>query len=305
MDYSGILEEIKHEIKPLFGQGKVASYIPALAKANPNKFGMTVTTLDGNTYEVGDSKDTFTIQSISKVFTLVQAFSYFGDTIWERVGREPSGNPFNSLVQLEHEQGTPRNPFINAGALVITDLLISEFGDNAKIEIVNFLRRISQDSTIDVDLEVAFSEKSNGYRNAALANFMKAFGNIKNDIEQVLDVYFYHCSILMNCVELSKSIHFLANHGIVPHSGERILTKSQAKRLNALLLTCGLYDASGDFAFRVGLPGKSGVSGGIVAMIPQKLGISVWSPELDEYGNSLIGIKALELFTTKTGVSIF
>ncbi len=305
MDYSGILEEIKHEIKPLFGQGKVASYIPALAKADPNKFGMTVTTLDGNTYEVGDSKDTFTIQSISKVFTLVQAFSYFGDAIWERVGREPSGNPFNSLVQLEHEQGTPRNPFINAGALVITDLLISEFGDNAKIEIVNFLRRISQDSTIDVDLEVAFSEKSNGYRNAALANFMKAFGNIKNDIEQVLDVYFYHCSILMNCVELSKSIHFLANHGIVPHSGERILTKSQAKRLNALLLTCGLYDASGDFAFRVGLPGKSGVSGGIVAMIPQKLGISVWSPELDEYGNSLIGIKALELFTTKTGVSIF
>lgn len=305
MDYPGILEEIKHEIKPLFGQGKVASYIPALAKADSDKFGMTITTLDGNTYEVGDSKDTFTIQSISKVFTLAQAFSYFGDSIWERVGREPSGNPFNSLIQLEYEHGIPRNPFINAGALVITDLLISEFGDNAKTEIVNFLRRISQDYTIDVDLEVAYSEKNNGYRNAALANFMKAFGNIKNDIEQVLDVYFYHCSILMNCAELSKSIHFLANHGIVPHSGERILTKSQAKRLNALLLTCGLYDASGDFAFRVGLPGKSGVSGGIVALIPRKLGISVWSPELDEFGNSLIGVKALELFTTKTGVSIF
>ncbi|MEI7596607.1 MAG: glutaminase [Bacteroidota bacterium] len=304
MNYSEILAEIHHEITPLFGQGKVADYIPALAKMDPNKFGMAITTIDGELFTFGNTKDEFTIQSISKVFTFVKAFSGIGEKIWEHVGREPSGTSFNSLVQLEHEFGIPRNPFINAGALVITDLLISEYGD-AKKEILNFLQDLSQDRSVRFDLEVAESEKQHGFRNAALANFMKSFGNIENDIESILDTYFYHCSILMNCEELAKSFLFLANNGIIPGSNKQLLTKSQAKRTNALMLSCGLYDESGEFAFRVGLPGKSGVGGAIAAIIPNKMAISVWSPELDEYGNSLIGIKALELFTTKTGMSIF
>ena len=304
MNYTKILEEINHEIQSLFGKGQVASYIPALANVNPNQFGMAVSSIDGNTFKIGNTEEVFSIQSISKVFTFSKAFASIGDSIWQRVGREPSGTAFNSLVQLEHENGIPRNPFINAGALVITDLLISEYGD-AKAEIIEFLKEICNDSSIRYNNEIAESEKEHGFRNAALVNFMKSYGNIKNDIDTVLDTYFYHCAISMNCVELCNAFLYLANKGIVPSSGKKVLTENQAKRTNALMLTCGLYDESGEFAFRVGIPGKSGVGGAIVAVIPNKLSVCVWSPELGEYGNSLIGMKAMELFTTKLGVSIF
>jgi glutaminase len=304
VNYEQILKEIQEELASLIGTGKVADYIPALAKVNAEKFGICVNTIDGDNYSIGDISEKFSIQSISKVFSLTLAFSKLGEELWERVGREPSGNAFNSLVQLEYENGIPRNPFINAGALVITDMLVSLFDDPFK-EILDFVKLISGSDSISYDVEVARSERENGFRNAALVNFLKSHGNIKNDVEKVLDVYFHYCSITMTCNELSKSFLYLSNHGLIPKTENRVLTQSQAKRINALMLSCGTYDEAGDFAYLVGMPGKSGVGGGIVAIIPNELSIAVWSPALNKKGNSLAGLKALELFTSKTGMSIF
>ncbi|TXB67623.1 glutaminase [Phaeodactylibacter luteus] len=304
MGYQNIIEEIADTVKSLFGQGKVADYIPALAKVPPNKLGIAIETIGGLSFCTGDAEEQFSIQSISKVIALAMAYPKVGEQLWERVGIEPSGNPFNSLVQLEYERGIPRNPFINAGALVITDLLIEHF-PQPKNDLLQLTRQLAQSDDIYYDYKVAASERELGYTNAALVNFMKSHYNIKAPVENVLDVYFHQCSLAMSCRELARAFLMFANHGIIPHSGERILTESQAKRLNALMLTCGFYDEAGEFAFRVGLPGKSGVGGGIVAVIPGELAIAVWSPELNEHGNSLVGIKVLELFTTLTGKSIF
>lgn len=303
MDLNKILQKIQREVNHLYGVGSVASYIPALANVNPHKFGMSVTTVVGGCYSIGDSAESFSIQSISKLITLVLYIRKTGLELGKRVGVEPSGNPFNSLVQLEHEKGIPRNPFINAGALVITDGLLSMYS-SVSDEIVGFARRLSENPEVDYDELVAASERDTGFRNAALANFMKSYGNIGNDVEQVLDLYFHQCSIRMSCEDLSRAFLFLA-HGGMSLSGERILGMREAKRVNALMQTCGTYDAVGDFAFRVGIPAKSGVGGGIVAVIPKQMCIAVWSPELNAQGNSVLGSKALELFTTYTGISIF
>lgn len=304
LNYNNILNDIFKELEKQKGQGEVANYIPALAEINPTKFGMALHTVKGESYSVGDVDEKFSIQSISKVFSLTFAFSKLGEKIWERVGREPSGNAFNSLVQLEYENGIPRNPFINAGALVITDMLISLFDDPYR-ELLDFIRMLSGSDKIDYDKRLAESEREYGFTNAALVNFLKSHGNIQNDVEKVLDVYFHHCSIAMTVKELAQSFLFLSNHGLIPSNNQRILTQSQAKRINALMLSCGTYDEAGDFAYLVGMPGKSGVGGGIAAIIPNQLSISVWSPGLNKKGNSLAGMKALELFTTKTGMSIF
>ena len=304
VDYNKILEEIYNEVQPLIGTGKVADYIPALAEVNPMKFGISLSRITGESFSVGDVDEKFSIQSISKVFSLTIVFSKLGEEIWKRVGREPSGNAFNSLVQLEYENGIPRNPFINAGALVITDMMISLFKD-PYTELLNFIRLLSGSNKIDFDERIALSEREHGFTNAALVNFLKSHGNIKNDVEKVLDLYFHHCSITMTANELAKSFLFLSNHGKLPGTDISILTKSQAKRINALLLTCGTYDEAGDFAYLVGMPSKSGVGGGIAAIIPGELCISVWSPALNKKGNSLAGMKALELYTTKSGMSIF
>ena len=305
MDYQQILEEIHTEVKPVITQGKVADYIPKLAAVPLNKFGMAVQTLDGKLFSVGDADEYFSIQSISKAHTLILALQFVGENnLLKRVGREPSGNPFNSLVQLEYENGIPRNPFINAGAMVLVDIILSHSKDAVQT-ILKFVRDRSNNQNIDFDKEVAASEKSTGFRNAALANFLKSYGNLENDVEDVLDIYFSQCSLSMNCIDLARSFMILANHGLSPWSGKQIISKSQAKRINSLMLTCGTYDAVGDFAYRVGLPGKRGVGGGIVALIPGRLCVAVWSPGLNSSGNSLAGTQALELFTTKTGKSIF
>lgn len=304
MDYTKILSEITNELSEVIGKGKVADYIPALAEIDSNKFGMSVSTIDGGSFSIGDVDEKFSIQSISKVFSLTLAFSKLGEDIWKRVGREPSGNAFNSLVQLEYENGIPRNPFINAGALVITDMLISLLDDPYK-ELLDFVKLLSGSDNLQYNERVAQSERENGFTNAALVNFLRSHKNIQNDVEKVLDVYFHHCSITMTTNELAKSFLFLSNHGLIPGSKKRILTKSQAKRINALMLSCGTYDEAGDFAYLVGMPGKSGVGGGIAAIIPNELSVAVWSPALNKKGNSLAGMKALELFTTKTGMSIF
>ncbi len=304
MDYQSVLHEIAEEVQPSLEQGRVADYIPMLAAVPKTKFGMAVQTIEGQTFKVGDADEAFSIQSISKLYTLTLALKHDGDAIWERVGREPSGTPFNSLVQLEYENGIPRNPFINAGALVIADIVLSRV-PNARDALLRFIQARADNPAIMSDPDVARSERTSGFRNVALANFIKSFGNIENPVDEVLDFYFYQCSLAMNCVDLAKAVAFLANRGKCPSTDQQVLSPSRAKRINAIMLACGTYDAVGDFAFRVGMPGKSGVGGGIVALIPNRLSVAVWSPGLNTHGNSLAGTLALELFTTKTGISIF
>jgi glutaminase len=303
MKYDALLQEIHQEVQSLLGSGKVADYIPALAQQDPGKLGIAIETVGGERYAVGDANEKFSIQSISKVITLALGMRILDEQIWERVGREPSGSAFNSLVQLEYEQGIPRNPFINAGALVITDVLLDNL-DIPNRELLQFFSRLACPD-IGFDESVVASEKQFGFTNRALINLMKAHGNIQHETEDVLNSYYHQCAIEMSCVELARAFLFLANAGKVPVSGERILTASQAKRINALMLTCGFYDEAGEFAYRVGLPGKSGVGGGIVAVVPGELVITVWSPELNSHGNSVAGIAALELFSTRSGMSIF
>ena len=303
-DYQAVLEEIHDEVRPQVGRGRVADYIPALGRVPAAKFGMALRTVAGELYRVGDADERFSIQSISKVFTLTMALGRVGEALFERVGREPSGTPFNSLVQLETENGLPRNPLINAGALVVADVLLSHL-DDARQEVLAFVRRRCGGGAAAYDPEVVLSEREWGDRNAALAHFLKSFGNLENPIAAVLDLYTHHCGLAMTCAELAAAFQYLARGGVDPATGERLLTPSLTKRTNALLLTCGVYDAAGDFAYRVGLPGKSGVGGGIVAVMPGKWTVAVWSPGLDASGNSLAGTLALELLTTRTGLSIF
>ena len=303
MDYSIILNDTYKEIKALPIIGSIATTIPELACVNPDKFGIYLTTIDNQEYGIGDFDEKFSIQSVSKVLSVTLAFSFLDEKVWQRVGVEPSGNPFNSLVQLEYEKGIPRNPFINAGALVIADILVSKL-ENPKQDFLEFIRSLSGIETIDYNEKVAQSEKETGFRNAALCNFLKSFGNINNEVDVVLDFYFHQCSLEMTCKELAHSFFFLANEGMT-RSGKQILAKGQVKRINAIMQTCGFYDESGEFTYKVGLPGKSGIGGGIAALYPNHFSVATWSPRLNEKGNSEFGMAALELFTTKTGMSIF
>lgn len=303
MEYPTILQEIHQDLKDFPSIGKVTTTIPELAKVNPDKFGIHLTTIDGNDFGIGDSEEKFSIQSISKALTVALAFSFLDEKIWKRVGVEPSGTAFNSLIQLEYEKGIPRNPFINSGAIVIADMLVSCL-KNPKDDFLSFIRMISGSSTIDYNYAVAQSEKDTRFRNAALANFLKSFGNIENDVDEVLDFYFHQCSIEMTCQELAHSFFFFANEGKTK-DGAQILTKSQVKRLNALMQTCGFYDESGEFTYKVGLPEKSGIGGGIVALYPKVFVVATWSPKLNKKGNSELGMHALEALTTKSGMSVF
>ena len=304
IDYQAVLDWVRTKVRGQFGKGKVATYIPALARVPKAKFGMAIKCVDGREASIGAADETFSIQSISKVFTLVLALRRVGPNLWHRVGREPSGSRFNSLIQLEYEQGIPRNPFINAGAHVVTDCIVTHdaAGKNA---ILNEVRRLSGNPDIQFDREVAKSEHEHGHWNNAIANFLKAHGNLHSAVDKVLDAYFHQCSIAMSCRDLARAASFLANGGVDVTTGERVTTARRAKRINALMMTCGLYDAVGSFAYRVGIPAKSGVGGGIVGVIPGFLSVAVWSPGLDPSGNSLVGVKALELLTTKLGRSVF
>lgn len=304
MDYQEILNRIHAEIKPLIGKGKVANYIPALGNVLPSSFAMAVSTVGGNEFSVGLADKNFSIQSISKVFTLTIAMDFVGDKLWDRVGREPSGTSFNSLVQLEYESGIPRNPFINPGAIVVSDAIFEGRG-KTKNRLLQFVRDLSGNKTLTYDEEVAESERKFGNRNRAMANLIKSFNNLENEADEVLDIYFHQCAISMSTIDLARSFLFLANSGIDPKNSKKILSSRMTKKMNSLMLTCGLYDAVGDFAYRVGLPAKSGVGGGIVAVVPDELAVAVWSPALNKQGNSYAGTKALELFTTYADNSIF
>jgi glutaminase len=305
-DLGSVVKEIADEMAQRPDRGEVARYIPQLACADANAFGLAVVDHAGNVATGGDAEMPFSIQSISKVFTLTLALGKAGDRLWRRVGREPSGSPFNSIVQLEFERGIPRNPFINAGAIAVTDLILSGHQPREALgEILRFVRFLADDPAIAIDEAVAASEQRSGFRNVALANYMKSFGVLDNPVDLTLGVYFHQCAIAMSCRQLAMAGRFLAHLGHNPSTGLSVVSAERSRRINALMLTCGHYDGSGEFAYRVGLPGKSGVGGGILAIAPGKASIAVWSPGLDASGNSHLGRIALEALTKRMGWSIF
>ncbi|ADV50191.1 Glutaminase [Cellulophaga algicola DSM 14237] len=303
INYPDILHNIQLEINKVSERGQVARYIPELSKIDPHKFGMHIIDANRNEFSVGDSEEAFSIQSISKVLSLSQAIGLIGEELWTRVDVEPSGDPFNHLSLLEQENGIPRNPLINAGAIVVADILVSKL-KNPKEDFLTYIQDISGDKSINFDADVAASEKETGFRNYAAANLLKSYGNLHNDVDTVLDFYFHQCSLALNCKQLTKLFFVFMNRGKCLQNNT-YLTTSQVKRINALMLTCGFYDEAGEFAFEVGLPGKSGVGGGIVALLPNNYCVATWSPGLNKKGNSKLGMLALEMLTTATKQSIF
>lgn len=304
LDLGEILDTIHGEVRARLGEGKAAGYIDSLAAVPLDRFGMAVVTTGGEVFEVGHSRQRFSIQSISKVHTLTLALDAVGDDLWRRVDREPSGDPFNSLIQLEYEKGIPRNPFMNAGALVVADVVLSSY-DDAGQALLDFVRRRSGNPEVGSDAIVARSERESGYRNIAMANFIKSYGNLENDVDAVLDFYWLQCSLGMDCVDLARSVQYLAKRGHCGVSGEQVVSYEMSTRINALMMTAGTYDAAGDFAYYVGLPAKSGVGGGIVAVVPHMMSLCTWYPGLDDKGNSLLGRFALHRFAQLTGLSVF
>ena len=305
-DLALVVREIAEEMAGRTDRGEVADYIPELARVDPQRFGIVVVDADGDVAAGGLDDVPFSLPSISKVFTLTLALGMIGDRLWRRVGREPSGNAFNSIVQLERERGVPRNPFINAGAIAVTDVIVSGHQPRESLgEILRFMQFLAEDPSITIDGAVAASEKRTGFRNAALANYMKSFGVIENPVDFTLGVYFHHCAIAMSCRQLARAARYLAHGGRNPSTGLSVVSPERARRINALMLTCGHYDGSGEFAYRVGLPGKSGVGGGILAVAPGRASMAVWSPGLDAAGNSHLGRIALERLAVRMGWSIF
>lgn len=303
IDFQNVLDEIHNSLKNEINRGVVASYIPELSDVDATNFGIHLKLMDGRSFSSGNWDKVFSIQSISKVLTLAMALPLYSEDIWKRIDVEPSGNPFNHLSLLELENGIPRNPLINAGALVVADVLVSKL-ENPKKEFLQYVRDLANDQSINYDYAVAESERLTGYKNFAAANLLKSYHNLDNDVDVVLDFYFHQCSIEMTCEQLSNACFMFSNNGVC-YQGKHHLSASQTKRINAIMLTCGFYDEAGEFAFEVGLPGKSGVGGGIVALLPRHFTITVWSPGLNPKGNSLLGMHALEHFTSKTKLSIF
>ncbi|NND79504.1 MAG: glutaminase [Maribacter sp.] len=303
IDYQNIINSITTSLKRVDDRGIVASYIPELASVDVNKFGIHIVDADLNRFSSGDANELFSIQSISKVLSLSKCISIIDNDLWKRVGVEPSGDPFNHLSLLEFENGIPRNPFINAGAIVVADILVSHL-KNPKEDFLAFIHELTNDTSITYNEKIAQSEKDTGFRNIAAANLLKSYGNLLNDVDTVLDFYFHQCSIEMNCEQLSDAFFIFMNHGNC-QNGKTFLNINQVKRVNALMLTCGFYDEAGEFAFEVGLPGKSGVGGGIAAVLPNEFTVVTWSPGLNAKGNSELGMKALEQLTTQTSQSIF
>ena len=300
------LSQVAAEMADAKDRGAVATYIPQLGKVDPQRFGIAVAMNDGRVFAQGDADEPFSIQSVSKGFTLTLALGKVGDALWQRVGREPSGNPFNSIVQLEHEHGIPRNPFVNAGAIVVTDVLLAGHQPREAIgEILRFVQFLCDDDSVYIDKSVAASEQATGFRNYALANYMRSFGNLTHAPEMALGVYFHHCAFAMTSRQLALAGRYLADGGRHSGTGHTVISTERARRINALMLTCGHYDGSGEFAFRVGIPGKSGVGGGILAVVPGVASIAVWSPGLNANGNSKLGSLALERLAKLMDWSIF
>ena len=301
---NALLDTLLQQCQPLYVEGKVANYIPVLSQVAPEQVGIAVATLDGTVYSAGAATQAFSLQSVSKIFALVMAMNRIGDELWQRVNMEPSGQPFNSIVQLEWEKGIPRNPVINAGAILVSDVLVSHYSAS-KTAFLTFIRRLCGEEAIYADPQVYLSELEHGNRNAALAYLMKSFGNIEAEVPQVLEQYFHQCATAINCEQLARSLLFLANRGVQPHNNEQICSRRDAHRVNAILSTSGMYDQSGEFAFKVGLPAKSGVGGAIIAIVPQFGVITAWSPPLNRFGNSVVAMQLISLLADELGLSLF
>jgi glutaminase len=301
-DLDAVLGDILAAARASTDRGRVADYIPELAGVDPGQFGLSVALADGSQHSVGDADVPFSIQSVSKVFALAIALGRLGDRLWARVGREPSGLAFNSILQLEHEEGIPRNPFINAGAIVVTDAALAGHAPREYLgELLRFIRAAAEDDDIHINDAVARSETETGHRNFALAHYMRAHGNLDNPPELTLGAYFHQCAVEMSCAQLARAGRFLMGAPGMP----RLVSADRVRRINALMLTCGHYDGSGDFAFRVGLPGKSGVGGGILVIAPGRASVAVWSPGLNAQGNSKLGTEAVETLARRMGWSVF
>ena len=305
MSLQATVDAIAARMARVTDRGAPAAYIPELAGADVSRFALAVAPGEGPEAAAGDADMAFSIQSVCKVFLLTLALDRAGEALWRRVGREPSGDPFNSIVQLEHERGVPRNPFINAGAIVLADVLLDGRTPEAAIlDVLSLVRRLAGDETIGCDARVAASEARTGHRNRALAAFMKAEGNLRHDVESVLEVYFHACAVAMTARQLARAGRSYAQ-ACVGGICDVAVTPDRARRINALMLTCGHYDASGEFAFEVGLPGKSGVGGGILCVAPGRAAIAAWCPGLNAKGNSAVGTLALADLARATGWSVF
>lgn len=301
MDIAAAVRKICADMAARPDKGKVADYIPELGRVDPAHFGMSVVLADGTIHNGGDANVPFSIQSVSKVFTLALALGRVGDQLWTRVGREPSGHAFNSILQLETEAGIPRNPFINAGALMVTDTVLAGHQPRESLgEILQFVRAAAGDDNIHINESVAQSEDATGHRNRALAHFLRAHGNLQNPVDLTCGTYFHQCAIEMTCTQLAMAGRFLSGR-----TGPRMVKPDRTRRINALMMSCGHYDGSGEFAFQVGLPGKSGVGGGILAVVPNVASIAVWSPGLNARGNSALGTIAMARLAQMTGWSVF
>ena len=297
-----LLDQIAAEMAAAPDRGRVASYIPELAKIDPQQFGIAVALPSGEVYSAGDAATPFSIQSISKVFMLAIALGRLGDQIWARVGREPSGLAFNSILQLEQENGIPRNPFVNAGAIAVTDAILQNRQPREVLaELLRFIQAAAEDDSITINQAVAKSEQATAHRNIALAEFMAAMGNLRNPAALTIGTYVHQCAVEMTTTQLARAGRFLLG---VP-GAPRLVSLARIRRINALMMTCGHYDASGEFAYRVGLPGKSGVGGGILVVAPGKASIAVWSPGLNANGNSQLGTLAVEKLARGMGWSVF
>ncbi len=301
-DLAAIVAQIAADMAEEAERGAVADYIPELAKVDPGQFALAVALPSGQVISAGDAATPFSIQSVSKVFTLAIALGRLGDSLWNRVGREPSGLAFNSILQLENEAGIPRNPFVNAGAIVVTDAILAGHAPKVVLaELLAFIRAAAGDEDIHINKAVARSEQDTAHRNIALAEFMAAHGNLRNPSALTIGTYVHQCAVEMTTAQLARAGRFLVGAPGCP----RLVSPARARRINALMMTCGHYDGSGEFAYRVGLPGKSGVGGGILAIAPGRASIAVWSPGLNAQGNSRLGTLALERLVRATGWSVF
>lgn len=301
-----VVDDIVEEMFAIPEWGEASDFLPELAKVDVHQFGLAVLTCDGEMVAGGDADRPFTLQSISKVFSLTLALERFGDDVWQRVGREPSGDPYNSIVDLERHQGCPRNPFINPGALVIIDMLLEHRrGDGLPDFVRDRIVELLGGEEVSLDDEVLRSEESASFTNRALANLAKSFGNLHHAVDDVMEVYVRQCAIALSCRQLARAgRHLLVDRADADSQADSEAVR-RARRVASLMMTCGQYDGSGDFAFRVGLPAKSGVSGGILAIVPNIASIAVWSPGLDENGNSLLGTLALERLSEEMDWSVF
>ncbi|WP_223700368.1 glutaminase A [Sutcliffiella deserti] len=301
------LQELVDEARKIAYEGKVANYIPALQKQNPEVLSCAITYPNGKCVSAGDINQSFSLQSISKIITLAIVLMDYGvDHVFHKVGMEPTGDPFNSIVKLEtSSQAKPLNPMINAGALAVTSMIKGKNAEEKVEYILKFVRKLCNDPDITYCNDVAISEFTTSFLNRSLCYYMKGGGVIHGNVEEIMEVYTKHCAISMNSLHLANVGAVFAMNGVNPVTGERVMPKEVARICKTFMVTCGMYNASGEFAIKIGIPAKSGVSGGIMCSVPGRFGIGIFGPPLNDIGNSHTGMKLLELLQEKYDLSMF